>query len=290
MQVFNYCRPRNLKQVIAILSQHGPDAALLSGGTNLVVDWRAGKVNAKLWVDIFGFAELRFIEDQGACVCIGSATTMQDLAGSPVVRQFAGFLAEAAGQVGSPQIRNRATIGGNLVSASPAADLLPPLLVLNATLLLRNAKGEKEIPLCSFLTGPKATVRQPDEILVSVRFPKPPSGTLGRFQKIGRRRALAISACSLALLLLNRGNRFEEIRIALGAVAPQAFRAEGVERFLLGKELSGEVIQEAAVLAAGLCHPIDDIRGTISGRKTLMQAWMAEVLSEYLPSPNFATG
>jgi len=279
---FKYYKPRQLKEALKILDQGGPETILLSGGTNVLVNWRSAIIRPKLLLDIFHLSELSFIKDCGDFMSIGSTTTMNTIASSPCIQAFARFLAEAASQVGSPQIRNRATIGGNIVSASPAADILPPLLVLKSTLDLRSLNGEREIPLASFLKGPKATDLRANEILVSIRFPKPSPGAIGKFMKFGRRNALAISVVNMALLLFKKNGmkQIDEARIALGAVAPTAFRVGDVEDFLFGKALDFETIRKAAEMAADQCKPISDIRATAQGRSTLVRIWLEEILSE----------
>lgn len=282
MRSFEYYRPRDLKEALKIMDHKGPEVTLLSGGTNVLVDWRSGIISPKILMDIFHLRELRFIEDHGDLISIGSTATMKAIASSSAIRSFAKILGEAASQVGSPQVRNRATIGGNIVSASPAADTLLPLLVLEATLCLKSLHEERQISLASFLRGAKATDLRDDEILVGIRFPKPSAEAMGRFVKFGRRNALAISVVSIALLLV-RGDGIEGIdqaRIALGAVAPKAFRAGKVEDFLFGKTLEPETIREAAEMAAHQCRPISDIRASAEGRRKLVRVLLEEVLSQ----------
>lgn len=282
MRSFEYYRPRDLEEALKILDQNGPGVTLLSGGTNVLVDWRSGIISPKFLMDIFHLRELRFIEDHGDLISIGSTTTMKAIASSSTIRSFATFLGEAASQVGSPQVRNRATIGGNIVSASPAADTLPPLLVLETTLCLKSLHEERQVSLASFLRGAKATGLRDNEILVSIRFPKPSAEAIGRFVKFGRRNALAISVVNIALLLVQRNGVKEigEARVALGAVGPKAFRVGQVEDFLFGKTLEPETIREAAEMAAYQCRPISDIRANAEGRRKLVKVLLEEVLSQ----------
>lgn len=265
-----------------MLDQRGPEVSVLCGGTNFLVDYRAGEISPKRVVDIFGLKELSFIEEDRDTLRIGSATTMKTLAASTVLRQAVSFLAEAARQVGSPQVRNRATLGGNILSASPAADTLPPLLTLEATLTLNSLKGEREVLLASFLKGPKSTDLRPNEILREIRFKKPGPTARNRFVKFGRRKALAISVINMALLLSlgNESRKVTEARIAVGAVAPTTIRIGQAEKFLMGNILNDETIRQAAEMTAQQCQPISDIRGTAQGRRLLVKAWLEKILSE----------
>lgn len=283
MNDLQYYRPRHLKEALEILDHRDPETTLLSGGTNLLVDWRSGKICPKLLLDIFHLKELNFIEDNGDSISIGSTTTMKAIADSPIIPKFAKSLGEAAKQIGSPQIRNRATLGGNIVSSSPAADTLPPLLTLEATLRLKSLNEEREISLSSFLKGPKATDLRANEILIDIRFAKPSSREMGKFIKLGRRNALAISVVNMAVMIImkNSHKEIEEARIALGAVAPKAFRADKAEKFLKGKILDHDAICRAAEIAADQCQPISDIRGIAQGRRTLVKIWLEKILSEF---------
>jgi carbon-monoxide dehydrogenase medium subunit len=282
MNDFEYYRPKDLKETLEILEWRKGEVALLSGGTNLLVDWRLGKIQPKILLDISRLKELDFIEDRDGFIWIGSGTRMKEIENSPIIKTFANFLSIAASQMGSPQIRNRASIGGNIISASPAADTLTPLLALEAVLRLKSIKGEREVPLEFFLKGPKITDIHTDEVLIDIRFAKSNSKGIGRFLKFGRRNALAISVINIAILLfLKEGEgKIENVRIALGAVAPKAIRAKEVERFLIGKYLDDKVIQQASKIASEECDPISDIRATAENRRLMVEVWLGKILSD----------
>jgi len=186
------------------------------------------------------------LSDEGDSIFAGATATHADVAESELLRGEALFLSEAAGSVGSPQIRNTGTIGGNIVNASPAADTLPPLVALEAEALILGHKGQRRIPLVRLFTGPYRTVLSRREILCGVRFRKLPSGTGTCFLKLGRRRALSISRISIAVaLLLAREGRIQEARICPGAVMPVPSRILPAEESLLGRYPDPELFAEA---------------------------------------------
>jgi CO/xanthine dehydrogenase FAD-binding subunit len=169
--------------------------------------------------------------------------------------------------VGSPQIRNMGTVGGNLANASPSGDTYPPLLALDAVVRLASKRGGREVALADYATGPGATVMEPDEIITEVAFAAPPENAYTDFLKVGLRNALAISVASAAIFAAGDGDAITDIRIACGAVAPRAMRLHEVEDLLRGKPPSPGLVAEAARSASALCCPISDIRGTAAYRR-----------------------
>lgn len=246
-------QPKTLDEACSILAQYGASAVPVAGGTDIMVDLRAGKAryaNAEHLVDLTRVAGLDTLELQGNILFIGAGVTHTTLAASELVRERIPFLADACGSVGSPQIRNRATIGGNLMTASPAADGVIPLFALDAVAILRSVRGERSLPLTELLTGTYRTSRQADELLVGFRVALPESGTRTVFLKIGRRKSLAIARMNVAVTLRAEGKRILAVSIVPGAVLSTARRLTEVEAFLLNKEATPEVIQEAGSLAA----------------------------------------
>jgi carbon-monoxide dehydrogenase medium subunit len=180
-------------------------------------------------------------------------------------------LAKACREVGSPQIRNRGTVVGNLITASPAHDTIPPLMALGAKLTLRSVRGERVVPIEQFYTGVRKTVMQPDEMLVDVSFPVMHSDQRGTFIKLGLRQAQAISVVNVSLVLTLDGKRVVQSAIALGAVAPTVIHAEEAETFLNGRELDEETIKRTAELAMQASRPISDIRGSAEYRREMVR-------------------
>jgi carbon-monoxide dehydrogenase medium subunit len=221
----------------------------------------------------------------GSTVSVGGAVTIAELLRHPLVAQYGKPLRQAAGVFASPLVRNRATIGGNLVDASPAADTAPPLLVLGAEVELTNTKGSRCVPLSEFFTGVRRTVRQPDELVTRIYWPAM-EARAGAFHKFGLRRADAISVASAAVSAEPSGDKADARRgcksaaIALGAVAPRPVRVPAAERLLCEKAWTAEVIAEAAHLAAQHTSPIDDVRGSASYRRHITEVMVRRLLSE----------
>lgn len=274
MRDFNYFRPLFLKEALSILSQE--KAKVLAGGTDLLVKMKDGLLCPESLVDISFLEELRFIREEEGKIAIGALTTHAFLSKSPLINAKAPHLAEAARSIGSPLIRNIATIGGNIVNASPAGDCLPPLYTLETELLLESIRGSRVVPIEEFFTGPGQSIIKPDELLIAIRFKAPQDEFLAFFQKLGQRKALAISKVSVAFLGVYRPREkmFKKVRIALGAVAPTVIRASTAESFLEGRPISKEVVDNVAKLCSQEARPISDIRSS--------QVYREKVLSELL--------
>lgn len=278
MTTFDYVRPESLEQLIDGLLHAGGEGAVLAGGTDLLVKIRAGKVRPRVLFDIGAIRRLRRLHDEGERLHIGTAVTMSEIAASTLVRAKAPALAEAAAQVGARQIRNRASLGGNIVNASPAADSIPVLVASDARLILAGPKGRRELALADFLTGPGRTCLAPGELLVEVVVPTDRPGMRSRFLKIGRRRALAISVINLAGRAELAGGLVRAVRIVLGAVAPTAIRVPRAESILVGRQPDPALLGEVARMAAAEARPITDARATADGRRLLIEAWVPRLL------------
>jgi CO/xanthine dehydrogenase FAD-binding subunit len=198
---------------------------------------------------------------------------------SATVLRLAPALVEAGRHMSCRQIRNRATLGGNIVSASPAADAVPPLLAANANLLLCGPDGRREVPLAEFLTGPGKTSLRQGEVLLEVRIPARNPNCRSHYVKVGRRKAMASSIINLAANIdIGPDGLIRDLRIALGAVAPTAMRARRAEKSLTGRAPNAKNLAEAAAMAAEECRPISDIRATSDGRRLLVQVWTLRLL------------
>jgi CO/xanthine dehydrogenase FAD-binding subunit len=283
MSSFDYVKAASLSTLLEELWLVKWDGALLAGGTDLLVKIRAGLAHPKVLFDINHLPELSGIGQQGNEVHLGSATHIASIAASSLLRDCIPLLPMAASHLGSPQIRNRATLGGNIMSGSPAADTVTPLIAMGAQIKLRGREGERRVPLEDFVKGPGQTDIQVGEVLLGVVVPLLKEECRSQFLKIGRRKAMAISVVNLAgWLRKTKGDMIEDLRIVLGAVAPTAIRAKKTEAFLRGKQCTIQVIKEAARLAAEEVSPISDIRGTEDGRRALVEAWtfrLLEILS-----------
>lgn len=274
----DYQKAHSLEQLLPYIGGEG--AAILAGGTELLVKIRQGIASyVRLW-DISELEELRFIRNGNETLSIGSAVTIQEIAVSELVREFAPILAEAAANIGSPQIRNRATIGGNIATASPVSDTLTPLLALDAAADVRSMGGSRRLPISKLIRSYRKTDLQPGEILYQIDIPKPKAPCLSRFVKVGRRNAQAVSVVNLALVLVPdaEGREIQDIRIALGGAGPTVLRARAAEDYLKLRILSDDNIERASELAALDAQPIGDIRGTREGRYALISAHLREAL------------
>ncbi len=279
---FDLLRPQTLPEALALLAEQAPEARPLAGGTNILVDLRGGRGHApKVLLDLGKVRELRGLQRQNGHIIIGGGTTVTELLTHPVIAEHGALLRDAAAVFANPLVRNRATVAGNLVDASPAADTAPPLLALGATVQLASANGSRWVPLEDFLVGVRQTLRQPDELLVAVGWPTPGPKSASAYSKFGLRRADAISVLSAAVLLeRDEAGRCLQARIALGAVAPRPFRVHPAEECLEGQVLTSEAIAEAAHLAAEAVRPIDDIRGSAAYRRRMVEVTVRRLLTQ----------
>jgi len=264
---FDYYRPRTLKEALQMISEN--QAKVLAGGTDLLVRMKDGLLRPESLVDISFLNELRYVREENGYVAIGALTTHAFLEGSPVIEKKAPHLAQAVRSIGSRQIRNMGSLGGNIVNASPAGDSIPPLYTLDAEFVLESLKGQRVVLAEEFFTGPGQTVLGKEELLTQVRFRPPEREFASFFLKVGQRKALAISKVSLAFLGVYGLDRkgFLKVRIALGAVAPTVIRARRAESFLQENSLTEEVIGQSRLLCSEEARPISDIRSTFEYRQ-----------------------
>jgi CO/xanthine dehydrogenase FAD-binding subunit len=279
MTQFDYVKPTSLENLVQELAQAGSSGAILAGGTDLLVKIRGGMRSHRVLFDVNDLHRLAGIEDKGDFIRIGACTRIRDVGESEAVKNAVPFLASAANQLGSPQIRNRATLGGNIISASPAADTVLPLMASGAKVRLKGAHEERELVLEDFMKGPGQTDIRDTEVLVEIEVPKLGPAARSQFLKVGRRRAMAISVVNLAGWMKKHGNGvIDDVRIVLGSVAPTALRAKRAENFLRGQSCTEEVLRETARIAGSECQPISDIRATERGRRLLAEAWTYRLL------------
>jgi xanthine dehydrogenase FAD-binding subunit len=264
---FDYYEAQSVEEALRqMASLRGKRVRLLAGGTDLIVQMKDGVDYPDAVIHLGGIKELREIQDMGEALRIGAAVSFAAIERSPLVQQSASVLVEASREMAAPQISNRATIGGNIINASPAANSIPPLYVLRATLRLRSENGERRIPVEDFFTGPGKTQLRDEEILISIEVPKMKPSERGFFLKIGQRRIKSIAKVSVAAVVDVQEREVRDVRIALGAVAPTVIRARRAEECLRGKELTAEIIDHAVAAAAAEACPIDDIRSTAEYR------------------------
>jgi carbon-monoxide dehydrogenase medium subunit len=275
---FDLLRPRTLVgalEMMATLEYAQP----IAGGTDVVPLFRDVGCKPVHLIDLGLIPELNGIVEENGKVHIGPTTTHAQLLASKVIEEKAPALHDAARWIGSVQIRNRGTVGGNLCNASPAADTAPPLLVHDAEAQVSSLKDARWIPLRELFAGPKTTVLEPDELLTGLRFA--PTGHSGSsFQRIGRRKGFTLSVVNAAVYLERDGDELREVRIALGSVAPTPIRVQRVEDTIRGKKMSESLLEEAASVCMGEAKPIDDVRGTAEYRRDMVGVLVKRAMRE----------
>jgi carbon-monoxide dehydrogenase medium subunit len=274
-----YLQPTTLQEALGLLKQHGDRARIVAGGTDVIVELSRGQRPTATLIDITAIEELRYIRKEGDVIRLGALATHNDVVASAVCVRQALPLAQACWEVGAPQLRTRATVAGNLVTASPANDTITPLVALGADVVLTNAQGERVVPLSTFYRGVRQTVIRSDELLREIRLPAMRTDQRGLFIKLGLRRAQAISVIDAALVMTLDGERVDEARIALGSLAPTIVRASKAEAFLRGKRLDAEVCEVAGRLAAEDVSPISDVRGSAAYRLSTLTNLVANGLT-----------
>jgi xanthine dehydrogenase iron-sulfur cluster and FAD-binding subunit A len=266
-----YYTPASLDEARHLLAEHQGQARIIAGATDLILEMERGqRPGIDTLIDITRIAGLDEIRLQGNQVQLGPLVTHNHCAGSELVVERAFALARACWEVGAPQIRNRGTVAGNLITASPANDSITPLMALGASLTLSSTSGERQVALADFYAGVRKTVMRPDELLTGIAFPLPAEGSRSTFIKLALRRAQAISVVNLAAVLSFDGPRVEHAALTLGAVAPTIIHAEAAEASLIGQTLNDRVISHAAELAAEAASPIDDLRGSADYRRQMV--------------------
>lgn len=278
----DYILAQSLDHALDLLAQHRAEARIIAGGTDLIVELDRKLRPPCTLIDISRLPGLSEIQlDDAGWIHLGPLVTHNDVITSALCVERAFPLASACRRVGAPQIRNRATIAGNLVTASPANDTIPPLMAMDAMLTLRSILGERRVPLAEFYTGVRKTVMQPDEMVVDIAFRALRPDECGTFIKLALRRAQAISVVNCAVVLRrNDVRRTTDAHVTLGAVAPTILRAREAERFLIGKQLDEDVIERAAELAQVSARPIDDVRGSAGYRRDMVGVIVRRALEQ----------
>src|SRR6516165_3990204 len=270
--------PGTLSAVLSLLAQEPGEWLPIAGGTDVMVQYSAGTLPARKLVSIWSLPELRQIEVTPSEVRVGAGCTFADLRQHEIVgREFA-LLAKAAGWTGGIANQNRGTLGGNIINGSPAADSLPALLVYEAELVLVSVKGERRVPYGDFHTDYRKTQLAPDELVRSVCLSRRFSEYYAHARKVGARNAQAISKVCLAALGRLADGAVDDVRLAMGSVAPVPLRLRETERVVRGRRIKAELIQLASKTAAAEIRPIDDIRSTARYREAVAGNLVAEFL------------
>ncbi len=274
---FRFVKPETLREAFRELETEG--AAPIAGGTDLVIDMKVGRRKPDKLVYIAHLPELNGIRDAGDSIIIGAVTKLQSIVDSELLRKHAPVLPEAVNEMASWQIRNIATIGGNLGNASPAADTAPPLYVLDAKVVIRGPGTERVMPVREFFVGPKKNALRKGELIQAIIVPKVAGEGVGMsYIKIGRRQAFTLSIVSVATLVKVEGNEIVDARVALNAVAPTPVRAPHVEEALKGSKATAEAVMKAAEEVLKDISPISDVRASKEYRRLLSVALTRESL------------
>lgn len=283
---FDYVRPQTHQEAVEFLAAHPETARPFMGGTDLFVRLRDGFYEETQYaVDLKGLPGMQKISfDPAAGLRLGAAANMNRVAAHPAVQQHYPVLAQAARAVASYQLRNRATVAGNLCNASPASDTAPACLVLDAMVALYSLNGERRLPLNGFFTGPGRTQMQPGEIMTAIEIPPPPAGSAGRYLKLGRNAVGDLAIVGVAVYAYPDGTAAAgyRFRIALASVAPVPLRAASAEAILAQGPLSEDTIDAAANAAMMAATPISDVRGSAEYRRLMVRNLTRRALRELL--------
>lgn len=278
MGIPNYTAPTTLKEALLLKKKTGAAARIIVGGTDLILKMRDKVFSPTVLIDLRSLS-LDTISLTADKLCLGACVTQSQLLASADIAKMYPALTEACREFAGPPIRNRGTLGGNIVNASPAADLVPPLLAYDASVVLATADSERELPLTGFFTGPGQTLMRADEILTEIRLPLMPSTTAATFIKLGQRRSMAISLVNLATrLTLDEHGAVSAARIVLGSVAATPIRAHAAESILTGKPLTDGLLEQAAREARMAADPISDVRASHSYRLKMTEVLVRRAL------------
>lgn len=283
MDEIEYIRPKDLDEVFKAVKETKGQAKFIAGCTNVIPNVRAGAISPELLIDLSGLEDLAHIREENGSVAIGALTTISEVAASGLIRNQSPILSSAASSLGNPLTRNRATIGGNLADASPAADMAPPLLAMEASVHTERAGGKgREISLDKFFLGPHKTVLEDDEIIIQITFSKPKDPAKGSYIKLGLRDSMAISVASIAVMLEMEGKVCRKARVALGSVAPTPMRAYYTEQRLEQGEIDGNTVEECSAIVQKEIFPISDIRATDKYRNAITSVVLKRAILQVL--------
>lgn len=281
MKWFDYQAPQSIGEAAALLAEHGDRARILAGGTDLLVQMRAGRRQPGLIIDVKNIPELIGIHwDANQGLTLGAAAPCYQIAAHSQVREFYPSLVEVASLIGGTQIQGRASIGGNLCNAAPSADAVPLLIALSATCRIVGPGGERTVAVEDFCTAPGENVLGHGELLVSLHFPAPRPSQGARYLRFIPRNEMDIAVAGAGVsVVLNNGN-FESARVALSAVAPTPIFVREAGEALAGQPVNDESIARAAAIAKQAARPITDMRGTVEYRRHLCEVLTRRALQE----------
>ena len=269
---FDYLAPQTLQETLELLDKHGQDSKLLAGGTDLIVSLRARERLPKNVIDIKGVKDLHELSyDEKRGLSIGAAVTLNRLVHHDPVRKTFPVLAEAVGTIGDFEIRNRATLAGNICNASPAADSAPALLVLEGTVSVASRKSKRTVPIREFFAGVKKTILANDEMITSINVPTPPKGSVGGYLKARRTIGEDLAVVGVGGLVAPTGEAGKTVRLAYASVAPTPVRAFEAEKTFESSKSLDELLDQAIPIVRKTVSPISDVRGGKEYRVNLVE-------------------
>ena len=286
MKPFDFIQPATIDAAILALAEYSPNVRILNGGTDYLVELKHVAQSPGVVIDVSRLQGLKGIEVVDAGLRIGAGVTHTEIMADPLIKEHVPAMIDAAHTVGAVQTRNLGTLGGNLVTCVPSMDSGPTLLALDADVTILGAKGTRQSSLTDFFVAPRKTSLEPDELLLEIIIPKENLGKPASFIKFGLRKGQALALVNAASALWVEGNKFKDVRIALGAVAPVVIRASKAEALLEGQSISEGLIQEAAKIAVGEAKPIDDFRASKEYRNDLIEVGTRRTLQAALGASN----
>jgi len=281
MKSFEYFVPHSLDEAIGLLDKHGKEAKILAGGTDLIVQMKNGSIRPSFVIDVKNIPALNRLElDRNDNLHIGAAVPFSRIVALTRVKEEFGLLHQACSLVGSDQIRNRATMGGNICNAAPSADSAPPLLCLGAKVIAADAKGQYSITMDKFFLGPGQTALKSGQIMVEIEVPAPPDRSSGSYLRLTTREEMDIALVGVAsfVTFAATGNVCREVKIAMGAVSPTPIMTLKAEAVLKGKPITAAGIEQAGELAANCCSPISDMRASAEYRREMVKVMTRRTL------------
>ena len=277
----NYFSPSTVEEAVSLLSRYGDKARVVSGGTDFLVQMKRKEPLPDYVISLGNLRELHYIRfDESQGLSIGALTPVGEIACSSLIQSRFSVLAQAAGMLGTPAIRNQATLGGNLCNAAPSADTAPSLLVLGAKARIAGEGGEKTVLMEDFFVGPGQTILERGQILMDVEIPVLQPRSRGAYLKQKRREGADLAVASVAALVVQEGEILKEVRIALGAVAATPVRARKAEEILRGRKLDPQLLERAGRAASDESTPIDDIRSSSDYRRKLVTTLTKRVVTQ----------
>jgi carbon-monoxide dehydrogenase medium subunit len=266
-----YLRPKSVQEAVSLLSEYREKVKVVSGGTDFLMQLKRGEVMPESLISLGEIRELDFIKyEEMNGLRVGALTTIVNITNSSLIKSKFSILAQAAGMLGTPAIRNQATLGGNLCNAAPSADMAPPLLVLGAMAKIVGMEGEKIVPLEDFFVGPGQMILGQDHLLTEIQMPNLSPHSGGAYLKQKRRQGADLAVVGVAALAVMEGEVLKDIKIALGAVAPTPIRAKKAEDILRGKKVDQKLLEKCGQAASNQAKPINDIRGSAEYRRELV--------------------